>query len=127
MSSSHLSTSTTYTSLHGPSQVSLHGGESLLHSHPFVVQVRCHTLRSPSLRPSYRAAIVNAQVDAGKNVLVTGVGGGVALVAVQLCVAKGANVYVTSGSWEKVHGAVALGARGGVLYKDGACVRRDLI
>ena len=69
---------------------------------------------------TYRATMVNAQVKAGDTVLVTGAGGGVALTALQLCVAAGARVYVTSGSADKVARAVALGARGGVLYKDGA-------
>ena len=34
-------------------------------------------------------------------------------------VAVGCNVYVTSGSQEKIDRAVALGAKGGVNYKDG--------
>ncbi|RDB23123.1 putative zinc-type alcohol dehydrogenase-like protein YogA [Hypsizygus marmoreus] len=67
---------------------------------------------------AWRAAIVNARVQAGHNVLITGIGGGVALLALQLCIAKGATVYVTSGSPEKIQKAVALGARGGVNYKD---------
>ena len=64
--------------------------------------------------------MVNGAVKAGDAVLITGIGGGVALIALQLCVARGAHVYVTSGSADKVARAVALGARGGVLYKDGA-------
>lgn len=40
-----------------------------------------------------------------------------ALLAMQLCLAKGANVYVTSGSEEKIYKATALGAKGGVNYK----------
>jgi len=36
----------------------------------------------------------------------------------QICLAKGANVYVTSGSEEKIQKAVALGATGGANYKD---------
>ncbi|KAG5635627.1 hypothetical protein H0H81_010588 [Sphagnurus paluster] len=67
---------------------------------------------------AWRAAVVNGQVSAGQNVLITGIGGGVALIALQLCIAKGASVYVTSGSAEKIKKAVALGAKGGVSYKD---------
>lgn len=67
---------------------------------------------------AWRATMVNAHVERGHNVLITGVGGGVALLALQLCVAKGANVYVTSGTDEKIAKAVALGAKGGVKYKD---------
>ncbi|KAG6816080.1 hypothetical protein H0H93_008559, partial [Arthromyces matolae] len=54
----------------------------------------------------------------GQNVLITGIGGGVALLALQICVAKGASVYVSSGSPEKIQKAEALGAKGGVNYKD---------
>ena len=49
----------------------------------------------------------------------TGIGGGVALIALQLCLAKGANVFVTSGSEDKIQKATALGAVGGVNYKSG--------
>ena len=64
---------------------------------------------------------MNAQVKAGHNVLITGIGGGVALLALQICIARGAAVYVTSGSQEKIRKAVALGARGGANYKESEC------
>ncbi len=67
-----------------------------------------------------RATMVNGAVKQGDNVLITGIGGGVALTALQLCVARGANVYVTSGGEDKIRKAVALGAKGGVSYKAGA-------
>ncbi|KAF7773148.1 hypothetical protein Agabi119p4_5315 [Agaricus bisporus var. burnettii] len=67
---------------------------------------------------AWRAAIVNANVQAGENILITGIGGGVALTAMQLCLAKGASVYVTSGSEEKIQKAISLGAKGGANYKD---------
>ena len=51
-------------------------------------------------------------------VLITGAGGGVALFALQFAVAAGAEVWVTSGSQEKLDKAVALGAKGGVNYKE---------
>ncbi|KZT09674.1 NAD-P-binding protein [Laetiporus sulphureus 93-53] len=66
---------------------------------------------------AWRATMVNARVQKGDNVLITGIGGGVALMAMQLCIAKGANVYVTSSSEEKIHRAISLGAKGGVNYK----------
>jgi len=65
---------------------------------------------------AYRAAFTRARVQAGERVLVTGVGGGVALLAAQLCVARGAEVWVTSGSDEKLARAQALGVRGGINY-----------
>lgn len=53
----------------------------------------------------------------GRNILITGIGGGVALQALQFAVAKGCNVWVTSGNEAKITRAVAMGARGGVLYR----------
>ncbi|TIC32919.1 NAD(P)-binding protein [Wallemia mellicola] len=68
---------------------------------------------------AWRATFVKAQVEKGHNVLVTGIGGGVALQALQFAVAKGANVYVTSGNSEKLQRAIKqFGAAGGVNYKD---------
>ena len=68
---------------------------------------------------AYRAAFGRAQVQAGERVLVTGVGGGVALVAAQLCAAAGAEVWVTSGDDTKLARVLALplGLRGGINYK----------
>ncbi|EKD20092.1 zinc-binding dehydrogenase [Drepanopeziza brunnea f. sp. 'multigermtubi' MB_m1] len=53
----------------------------------------------------------------GRNILVTGIGGGVALNVLQFVVAMGGNAYVTSGSQEKIDRAVSMGAKGGVGYK----------
>ena len=53
-----------------------------------------------------------------KTVLITGIGGGVALAALQFAVALGCDVWVTSSSASKIERAVALGARGGVSYRD---------
>lgn len=66
--------------------------------------------------------MVYADIQPGQNVLITGIGGGVALVAMQLCIAKGASVYVTSGSEDKIKRAVELGAKGGVNYKNGSLI-----
>ena len=68
---------------------------------------------------AHRAAVVHARVARGHTVLVTGIGGGVALLAMQLCLALGARVYVTSGSDAKLARAIALGATGGVNYTHG--------
>ncbi len=62
---------------------------------------------------------MHARVARGHTVLVTGIGGGVALLAMQLCLALGARVYVTSGSDAKLARAIALGAAGGVNYTHG--------
>ena len=65
---------------------------------------------------AYRAAFTRAQVQPGERVLVTGVGGGVALLAAQLCIARGAEVWVTSSSDDKLARAQTLGAKGGISY-----------
>ncbi|KAL1956914.1 hypothetical protein VTO42DRAFT_6661 [Malbranchea cinnamomea] len=54
----------------------------------------------------------------GAAVLITGIGGGVALMVLAFAVARGADVYVTSSSEEKLKRAVELGAKGGVNYKE---------
>lgn len=54
----------------------------------------------------------------GHNILITGIGGGVALMALSFAVAQGCNVFVTSGDEEKIKKAKTLGAVGGVLYKE---------
>jgi zinc-binding alcohol dehydrogenase/oxidoreductase len=67
---------------------------------------------------AFRSLVVRAQARAGERVLVTGVGGGVALFAMQFAVALGARVFVTSGGDEKLAKAFLLGAAGGVNYKN---------
>lgn len=82
------------------------------------VEVRSFpSANSHSLNHGRRAAIVNAGANKGRNILITGAGGGVALLAVQLSIAKGANVFVTSGSDEKIQKLLLLGVKGGVNYK----------
>jgi NADPH:quinone reductase-like Zn-dependent oxidoreductase len=65
---------------------------------------------------AWRALFSRARAAPGERVLVTGIGGGVALFALQFAVAAGREVWVTSGSDEKIARAVALGARGGFRY-----------
>lgn len=65
---------------------------------------------------AWRAVFARAQLRAGERVLVTGIGGGVALFALQFAVAAGAQVWVTSSSAEKLARARTLGAQGGALY-----------
>ncbi|OAD69621.1 hypothetical protein PHYBLDRAFT_116257 [Phycomyces blakesleeanus NRRL 1555(-)] len=71
---------------------------------------------------AYRAVFTKGQVRAGDHVLVTGIGGGVALFALQFAVAAGATVYVTSSSQDKINRAIKLGAKGGINYKDEKCI-----
>lgn len=66
---------------------------------------------------AYRALFVRAHIQPREKILITGIGGGVALFALQFALAAGAEVYVSSGSEEKIERAIALGAKGGVNYK----------
>ncbi len=68
---------------------------------------------------AWRALFTRAQLTGGERVLVTGVGGGAALFALQFAAAAGAEVWVTSSVPEKLERAQALGAAGGVNYLDG--------
>jgi NADPH:quinone reductase-like Zn-dependent oxidoreductase len=65
---------------------------------------------------AWRALKSRAGCAPGDRVLVTGIGGGVALFALQFAVASGIEVWVTSSSDEKIAKAVAFGAKGGFRY-----------
>ncbi|MDO8539098.1 MAG: zinc-binding dehydrogenase [Opitutaceae bacterium] len=67
---------------------------------------------------AYRAVFSRGRLQAGERVLISGVGGGVALFAMQFAVAAKADVWVTSSSPEKIARAVELGAKGGFNYRD---------
>jgi zinc-binding alcohol dehydrogenase/oxidoreductase len=67
---------------------------------------------------AYRALFTKCQLRKGERVLISGVGGGVALFAFQFAVAAGAEVWVTSGAEWKIDKAMKMGAAGGVSYKD---------
>jgi zinc-binding alcohol dehydrogenase/oxidoreductase len=66
---------------------------------------------------AYRILFTRCRLRPGERVLITGIGGGVALMALQMAVAAGAEVYVTSGSEGKIGRAVELGAKGGADYR----------
>ncbi len=66
---------------------------------------------------AYRALFTRGKLERGETVLVTGIGGGVAVTAMQFALAVGARVWVTSGSDEKIKRAMAMGADGGVNYQ----------
>jgi NADPH:quinone reductase-like Zn-dependent oxidoreductase len=67
---------------------------------------------------AWRTIFTRCQLKKGENILITGVGGGVALMALQMAVAVGAAVYITSGSTEKIEKAVAMGAKHGENYRE---------
>lgn len=59
---------------------------------------------------AWRMVVTRARVRPGDQVLIWGIGGGVALAALQICKRIGATVWVTSSSPEKLERARALGA-----------------
>ena len=73
---------------------------------------------------AFRAVFSRAQLRPGERLLVTGIGGGVALSALQFAVAHGAEAWVTSSSPEKISCAIALGARGGFDYTQAGWIQQ---
>jgi len=65
-----------------------------------------------------QATTSRAELREGERVLITGVGGGVALFAMQFALALGAQVYATSGSEKKAARVRALGVSGTANYRD---------
>ena len=59
---------------------------------------------------AWRMLMTKARVMPGESVLILGIGGGVALAALQIAKHVGARVFVTSGSTQKLERALALGA-----------------
>ncbi len=76
---------------------------------------------------AWRMIVTQAQVRAGQDVLILGVGGGVSSTAVQIAKLCGARVFVTSSSDAKLERARQLGADVGINYAkdDWAKVVRD--
>jgi zinc-binding alcohol dehydrogenase/oxidoreductase len=67
---------------------------------------------------AWRALVVRGGVGVNDTVLVTGIGGGVAVFVMQLALAIGANVFVSSRSDSKINQAKMLGASFGVNIND---------
>jgi NADPH:quinone reductase-like Zn-dependent oxidoreductase len=65
---------------------------------------------------AWRALMERAQAMPNDRVLITGIGAGTALFALQFAVAQGCEVWVTSSDPAKLERAQQLGARGGGLY-----------
>lgn len=88
-----------------------------LHHKPFHLDfLQASTLPLGGLT-AFRALFRRGELRAGQNVLISGFGGGVAQFAFLFAQAAGANVYVSSGSDEKIEKALKLGAKGAYNYK----------
>ncbi len=66
---------------------------------------------------AYRALFTKGQAKKGDKVLIIGVGSGTGTLALQYAFAAGCQVFVTSGTGEKIEQARQLGASAGVSYK----------
>jgi zinc-binding alcohol dehydrogenase/oxidoreductase len=66
---------------------------------------------------AYRALFTKGKAKAGDRVLIVGAGSGTGTFAIQWAVAVGCQVFVTSGSGDKIERAKQLGAVAGVNYK----------
>jgi zinc-binding alcohol dehydrogenase/oxidoreductase len=67
---------------------------------------------------TYRALFTRGRLRSGESMLVLGAGGGIATAAVQLAVAVGASVVVTSSSPAKIARAITEGAQDGVSHAE---------
>jgi NADPH:quinone reductase-like Zn-dependent oxidoreductase len=67
---------------------------------------------------AYRAIAHRGKLNSGEKVLVTGVGSGAAVFALQFADALGGEVYVTSGHPDKIEKAKTLGALDGENYRE---------
>jgi len=63
---------------------------------------------------AWRMLVTKARVKPGESLLIVGIGGGVAVAALQIAKLLGMDVFVTSGSPEKLERAKALGADAGI-------------
>jgi NADPH:quinone reductase-like Zn-dependent oxidoreductase len=63
---------------------------------------------------AYRALFTRGRLQPGETVFIPGIGGGVATFLLQIAVAAGARVFVSSRSDDKIKRALELGAAGGV-------------
>ncbi|MEP7196855.1 MAG: zinc-binding dehydrogenase [Saprospiraceae bacterium] len=67
---------------------------------------------------AYRALFMRAKLKPEDKVFISGIGGGVALFAMQFALSIGCQVFVSSSSDKKIEQAIGLGATGGINYTD---------
>ena len=67
---------------------------------------------------AFRALMKKGKCTSNDRVCINGIGGGVALIAMQFALTAGAEIWVTSSSHEKIEKAMDLGASGGQNYRE---------
>lgn len=92
--------------------------ETYVHEKPLHLHLKQAAALPLAGLTAYRALFTKARLKCSDKVLVTGIGGGAALFLLQMAVATGASVYVTSSSERKIEQAKLLGAKGGFNYTD---------
>ncbi|BDG59596.1 zinc-binding dehydrogenase [Caldinitratiruptor microaerophilus] len=70
-----------------------------------------------ALATAWRAVVSRGRLQPGETVLIHGIGGGVALYALQIAVAMGARAIVTSSSDDKLRRALEMGASAAIHYR----------
>lgn len=75
---------------------------------------------------AWRMCVSRARVTLGDNVLIWGIGGGVAQAALRICANRGATCWVTSGSEEKLARAREMGAQETLLHGPGIDIGREI-
>lgn len=75
---------------------------------------------------AWRMCVTRARVGPNDEVLIWGIGGGVAQMALQICKARGARVWVTSGSDEKLERARSFGADERLRHGKGIDIGREV-
>lgn len=78
------------------------------------------------LATAWQQVVERGAVREGDTVLIQGIGSGVSIAAMQLAIALGGRVIVTSGSDEKLQRALAMGAGAGINYRTEDVARRVL-
>lgn len=72
---------------------------------------------------AYNAIVNKGELSAGKKVLISGVGGGVAQFAFQFALAAGAEVWVTTSKEKVLQKCIELGAKGGANYREEGSIK----
>jgi zinc-binding alcohol dehydrogenase/oxidoreductase len=67
---------------------------------------------------AWRVLMYKGELQAGENLLIIGVGGGVATFGLAFAVAKGANVYVTGENEKVIEEGINMGAKAGLNFND---------